>query len=270
MFYWSARKAWVLTFGVLACSARKFIRWLVLVSSWHDFKNFLENGIINCIMLFKKKSSRITSEDRLSALSIASGIPLNNVKVGSGVTEFILNSIFVNDLPSYETFYKIFVLGYYGERLFSDDQDTKDTVDTIYSYAIGRNEKSDPIALATLVKAQLLDGEIGAVVQNAIIYAIAMYISWDHQHPEVRPSVDFATRLPNTRQPDKTLEQHIKDMTTNNPRAEIIAWSLCATTSKKLADVVVARMDYLLSTCECDKVESEKELGLRIIDEGML
>ena len=158
-------------------------------------------------------------------------------------------------------------MGYYAEHLFTKDAET---INAIYSHAIGKNNKGVPVALITIVKAQQLDGEIGAVVQNAIIYAIAMYVSWKNQHPEVQANVEFATKLPNTRQPDKTPEQHIKDMTTNNPRAGVIAWSLCAVNSKELANTVVARMDYLLFTCDYDKEETEEELVNRIFDETML
>ncbi len=211
-------------------------------------------------MFFKKKSSKITSDHCLSALAGAKDIPLNNVKVCSGVTETILNSIFCDDISSYETFYKAFVMGYYSGDLSTGN---KETIDTIFSHAFGKNN----IALTTLVKAQKLDGEIGAVVQNAIIYAIAMYISWEHRKPEIQNIIEFATKLPDTRQPNKTLEQHNKDMAENNPRAAVIAWSLSAVKSKKLANTVTAKMDYLLFTCEYDKEETEEELVNRIFDE---
>ena len=217
--------------------------------------------------MFFRKKPKITSDESLSALSGAQGIPLNNVKVSSGVTETILNSIFIDDLSTYETLFKGFVMGYYADSISAVD---KETLNTIYSHAICKNNKGTPVSLITIIKAQQLDGEIGAVVQNAIIYAIAMYISWEHKNPEIQDDVEFATRLPHTNQPNKTPQQHIKDMTTNNPRAGVIAWSLSAQNSKELANTVVARMDYLLFTCEHDKNETEDELVHRIFDEMKL
>lgn len=217
--------------------------------------------------MFFRKKSKISSDQSLSALSGAKGIPLNNVKVSSGVTDTILSSILANDISSYEAYFKGFVMGYYAENLPVVDEKT---LTAIYDHAIGKNGKGIPIALITLIKAQQLDGEIGAIVQNAIVYAIAMCISSERSHPEVRDNVDFATRLPNTNQPNKTPEQHVKDMTTNNPRAGVIAWSLSATSSKDLANSVVARMDYLLFTCEYDKQETEEQLVNRIFNETKL
>ncbi len=226
----------------------------------------VRSDIIISIMFFRKKSSKITSDHSFSAFMGAQAIPLNNVKVCSGVTNSILDSIFLHDISAYEVFFKGFVMGYYAENLFNKDNEA---VDIIYGHAIGEDNNKKPRSLDTLVKAQRLDGEIGAVVQNAIIYAIAMYISWEHQYPGTQADVEYATELPNTRQPDKSPEQHVKDMTLNNPRAGVIAWSLCATKSKKLASVVVGRMDYLLATCEYDKEESEEELTMRILNEQL-
>lgn len=216
--------------------------------------------------LFKKNKSKITPEHGLSALTGAQGTPLKNVKIGSGVTNIILDSIFDYDLSSYEAFFRGFVFGYYGEALFDRD---KEVIDKIYGYAICRDKNNEPSSLDTIVKAQLLDGEIGAVVQNAIIYAIAMYISWEHQHPDVVDDVKYTTKLPNARQPDKTPEQLCDEMMTNNPRASVIAWALCAPLSKELASIVVGKMYYLLYTCEHDEEESEYDLSIRILDEQL-
>ena len=227
----------------------------------------MKSARINYIMLFKKKVSKITSDQSLSALTGAKSIPLKNVKVSSGVTGSLLKSIFMYDLPNYEVFFKGFVMGYYGGNLF--DNNNNEVIDIIYGHAICKDKSGEPEATDTLVNAQRLDGEIGAVVQNAIIYAIAMYISWEHQYEGTQEDVEYATELPNTRQPNKTPEQHRDDMTKNNPRAGVVAWALCAVTSKELANTVVGRMDYLLSTCEYDKEESEEELTLRILDEQL-
>ena len=225
-------------------------------------------------MFFRKKQptmpldqSIITSEHSLAALTGVKDIPLKNVNISSGVTDSLLNSIFIMDLSAYEAFFKAFVQGYYAFDISKKD---KEIADKVYSHAIVKNRSDVPLALDTLVKAQQLDGEVGAVVQYAIIYAIAMYISWEHRLPGIEHTVEYAINLPNTRQPNKTSEQHQEDFGVNNLRASVIAWSLCAVNSKDAANEVIGKMDYLLNTCEYNKVETEQELEFRVLEEGKL
>lgn len=179
--------------------------------------------------------------------------PLNNLHIYSKVAEYILGSLLDDDPAWYRTHFSAFLL----THLKDTDGDTKDpetkieqltnTIKEYENYAINTEATGGtPSAIFTLIRAEELDGRVGAAVQNAIIYALAACIASDAKSSAVKDAIATASSLPEANRDKKSPDMHRTDMIAHHPRAAAIAEKLGHLESQKVARDVVIMMDYLI------------------------
>lgn len=100
-----------------------------------------------------------------------------------------------------------------------------------------------PSSFATLEQAHNLQGELGILVRNAITFAVAITSGPSISGGDM---VGLAYRWEKTK-PTKPFDEYGAAMREDNPRSAVIAESIAAKHSKRLARDVVACMGYLVS-----------------------
>ena len=212
------------------------------------------------------KIEKAQNRQRSNAVVIPD-VPLNNIKICSGVAAAILSGQFDDDISWYRTHFNAFLVAYYKKDLLSLDKDILRKIDKC---AVNTNNKNNsPNSIATLVHAEELKGELGAVVQNAIIYAIAMSIAGEAKTKAMKDTIAGTSMLRGAGD-TKTHEQYRADMLSEHPRASAIAETLANLESKKVAHNVVAMMGYLIDKGDTGTNETEKQKVERIFDEQMI
>lgn len=200
--------------------------------------------------------------------------PLNNLRICSGVAERILGDQFEDDISWYRTQFNAFLTAHFMDDMKAAKNGDKDSYDKLINkvrecdkYAVNTNNKdSIPNSIATLVHADELEGEIGAIIQNAIIYSLAICIATDAKTRFMKDSI-AGTSLLRGASNTKTPEAYRADMLSEHPRASVIAETLANLESKKAAQSVVTMMGYLIDKGDSGKDETEHEKIERIFDE---
>lgn len=167
--------------------------------------------------------------------------PLNNIKICSGVAAAILSGQFDDDISWYKTHFNAFLVAYYKKDLLSLDKEILRKID---EYAVNtNNEKHSPNSIATLVRAEELKGELGAIVQNAIIYAIAMSIASEAKTQEMKDTI-AGTSMMRGASNTQTPEEYRAFMLSAHPRASAIAETLAHLESKWRNDKLLTNAAY--------------------------
>lgn len=200
--------------------------------------------------------------------------PLNNIKICSGVAERILGDQFEDDVTWYRTQFNAFLTAYFMDDMKAAKNGDKNAYDKLISkvrecdkYVVNTNNKdSAPNSIATLVHADELEGEIGAIIQNAIIYSLAMCIVTDAKTPFMEDSIAGTSSLRGASN-TKTPEEYRADMLSEHPRTSAIAETLGNLESKKAAYSVVTMMGYLIDKGDNGTDENEQQKVARIFDE---
>lgn len=204
-------------------------------------------------------------------------ISLNSLKLCSGVAEMILSGQFDDDISWYMTHFNAFLTAHLmndiKDKVTRDGYDgfdaTSEVINKYSKYAVARGTKNNPEganSFATLMHAEELNGETGAIVQNAIIYSLAMSIATEAKTPQMKEVIQGISMIRGASN-TKTPEEYRADTLSQQPRASAIAETLAHLESKKVAHNVVAMMGYLIDKGDIGASETERQKVERIFDE---
>lgn len=226
------------------------------------------------------KSEKAQKRRRASAVVIPD-VPLNDIRVSSGVAELILSGQFENDISMYRFYFNQFLTVHLIDdikgRMDSGEKDYIDTVKDIYieygNHAVvkgSKNDKNWPNSFATLLKADNIDGEAGVNTRNAMIYSIAMCCVSTTQTTWMKNIIQGASMAVGAGD-TMTQGEYDEYMRSNHPRAAAIAESSGHIESEEVARKVVSMMGYFIDKAQTGGPnETERERGLRILDEQEL
>ena len=165
--------------------------------------------------------------------------PLSNIKTCSGVSEWILRSQLADDPTHYRFYFNHFVFAHYGKDISSLGKGSLAVIDKL------RESIVDGDTYTVLAEVDELNDEIGAVVQNAIIFSLAIGIVTSAKTPFMKQAISNAGSLQGAGD-TMTSEQYRIDMLAEHPRASAIAEASAHLESKKVAFQIVGMMGYLV------------------------
>ena len=166
---------------------------------------------------------------------------LNNLEVGSGPAQLALTKQFKSDKTYYLKVYSMFI------NAATNDQDI---IKLAMEYAIG-DFAGDPDAYSTLVHIAPLDDELGALVQNATIFAIAVTTTYYIKGTIISSGIAEGSKTPTGEKPyapAKSWDDYVQYMKTEHPNtvAVVAQIRLGLTARSKYKRNILAVMGYLI------------------------